>query len=105
MEMSRSVQNVAAFMGKAYGSRQWRGELKKQEIRMHAPVRLEKSQGQLKSADNFFSRLVSRSRQAIESFFNRLNEKTHIQSASKARPKNGLIAFIFARIAVAVVYP
>jgi hypothetical protein len=41
----------------------------------------------------------------IESFFNRLNEKTHIQSASKARSENGLTAFIFAGLAIAAFYP
>jgi hypothetical protein len=80
-------------------------ELEKQGIQIYTPVKLEKGQEYLKSADNFFSHLVSRARQAIESFFNWLNEKTHIQSASKARSEKGLAAFIFARIAVAAVYP
>ena len=55
----------------------------------------------LRSADKLFSELVSKTRQAIESFFNWLNEKTAIQSASKVHSSTGLIAFIFARIALA----
>jgi hypothetical protein len=59
----------------------------------------------LGGAGNFFSQLVSKARQAIESFFNWINEKTHIQPASKVRSASGLIAFIFARLAVAAFYP
>ena len=80
-------------------------ELKKQGIPVFTPVKLEKGQSYLSSADQVFSELVSKTRQAIASFFNWLNEKTHIQSASKVRSTNGLIAFIFARIAVAALYP
>jgi hypothetical protein len=40
-----------------------------------------------------------------ESFFNRFNEKTRIQSASKVHSASGFIAFIFARLAVAALYP
>ncbi|MDR2659890.1 MAG: hypothetical protein LBC27_07895, partial [Spirochaetaceae bacterium] len=65
----------------------------------------EKGQKFLRSADRYFSELVSKARQAIESLFNWLNEKTHIQSASKVRSESGLISFIFARLAVAAVYP
>jgi hypothetical protein len=104
-EMLLSVYNITAFADKAYGSQQWQEELEKQGIRIYTPVKLEKGRQYLKSADHYFSQLVSQARQAIESFFNWLNEKTHIQSASKARSENGLIAFIFARLAVVAVYP
>jgi hypothetical protein len=104
MEMLRSVYNITAFADKTYGSREWHSELEKRGIQMHAPVKLEKGQRYPKSADHFFSRMVSKAGQSTESFFNWLNGKTYIQSASKARSEKGLIAFIFARIAVAAVY-
>jgi hypothetical protein len=66
---------------------------------------LEKGQEYLRSCDKYFSQLVSKAREAIESFFNWLNEKTHIQFASKVRSAKGLISFIFARLAVAAFYP
>jgi hypothetical protein len=99
------VRNITLFADKAYGDRQWYKDLKKQRIQVYTPVKLEKGRKYLGSAGNFFPRLVSKARQATESFFNWLNEKTRIQSASKARSANGLIAFIFARPAVAALYP
>jgi hypothetical protein len=42
---------------------------------------------------------VSAIRQPIEAFFSWLQEKTHIHIASKVRSANGLLAFIFARLA------
>jgi hypothetical protein len=104
-EMLLSVYNITAFADKAYGSGQWQEELEKRGIRMYAPVKLEKGRQYLKCADHYFSQLVPQTRQAIESFFNRLNEKTRIQFASKVRSENGLVAFIFARLAVAAFYP
>jgi hypothetical protein len=77
------VRNIELFADKAYSDEGWHAELKKQGIRVVTPVKLEKGQSYLKSADHLFSELVSKVRQAIESFFNWLNEKT--QSASKVR--------------------
>jgi hypothetical protein len=104
-EMLPFVRNITLFADKAYCDQCWSEELKKQGIRVYTPVKLEKGQKFLGSADRYFSELVSKARQAIESLFNWLNEKTHIQSASKVRSENGLISFIFARLAVAAVYP
>jgi hypothetical protein len=58
----------------------------------------------LRNAARYFLQLVSKTRQAIESLFNWFNEKTHIQSTSKVRSENGLIAFIFARLEVVAIY-
>jgi hypothetical protein len=104
-EMLSFVQNIILIADKAYCDSGWNSELKKQGITVYTPVKLEKGQKFLRSADRYFSELVSKARQAIESFFNWLNEKTHIQSASKVRSENGLISFIFARLAVAAFYP
>jgi hypothetical protein len=99
-------RNIMLFVDKAYRDEQWQTELKeKQGITVYTPVKLKKGQAFLRSCDNYFSQLVSKARQAIESFFNWLNEKTHIQSASKVRSDKGLISFIFARLAVAAFYP
>ncbi len=45
------------------------------------------------------ARMIARVRQAIESFFNALNEATGIQQASKVRSAKGLITHIFGRLA------
>lgn len=103
-EMLPFVHNITLFADKAYCDQRWSKELEKQGVRVYTPVKLEKGQMFLRSADRYFSELVSKARQAIESLFNWLNEKTHIQSASKIRSENGLISFIFARLAVAALY-
>jgi hypothetical protein len=98
------VRNITVFADKAYRDQEWSNELQKQGIKIYTPVKLENGQKFLRSADRYFSELESKARQAIESLFNWLNEKTRIQSASKVWSENGLISFIFARLAVAAVY-
>ena len=74
--------------------------IKKDVLLQNSMVKKKKGQACLDSADSLFSALVSRARQAIESFFNWIQEKTHIQNASKVRSDNGLLSFIFARISM-----
>lgn len=74
--------------------------------RIFTPVKLVKGQCQRlrefdKAADDIFSRWVSRFRQPIESFFNWLQEKTGIQTASKVRSPNGLLVHVFGKLAAA----
>jgi hypothetical protein len=58
---------------------------------VYTPVKRKKERKYLSSADNYFSQLISKARQAIEAFFNRLNEKTRIQAGSKVRSVMGLL--------------
>ena len=104
-EMLQFVSNISLFADKAYANHVWHAALKKKNIDVCTPVKLKEGQKYLRSADHLFSELASKARQTIESFFNWLNEKTNIQSASKVRSTQGLIAFIFARIGTAVLYP
>lgn len=55
-----------------------------------------------KAARALFSQAVSKVRQPIESFFNRLNEKTEIQRASKVRATKGLLVHTFGKLAIAL---
>ncbi|MDR3328467.1 MAG: hypothetical protein LBT04_10270 [Prevotellaceae bacterium] len=50
-----------------------------------------------------FSTAVSKVRQPIESFFNRLIEKSNIQNASKVRSTNGLWLHCLGKIAIACI--
>lgn len=68
---------------------------------LHTPVKKEKGQTFLDSADKLLSSAISSIRQPIESFFNWLEEKTGIQVASKVRSHNGLMVHVFGRIAAA----
>jgi hypothetical protein len=68
---------------------------------LHTPVKKQKGQTLLDSADKLLSSAISSIRQPIESFFNWLEEKTSIQMASKVRSYQGLMVHVFGRIAAA----
>jgi hypothetical protein len=84
-------------------------KLKTQNIRMLTPVRGVRGVPEVikqrdKAYSDLFSTAVSAVRQPIESFFNRLNEKTNIQRASKVRSSAGLMIHTFGKIAIAFIY-
>jgi len=93
------VQNLEVFADKIYADKTWAEALALRNVRVYTPVKKKKGQEFLEAADELFSQAVSRARQAIESFFNWIQQKTHIQFASKVRSVDGLISFIFARLA------
>lgn len=95
----RQWHNIDVFTDKIYSDDKWRAELAQHNVTVSTPIKLKKGQSILDSADKLFSYAVSRTRQAIESFFNWLQEKTKIQCASKIRSTQGLLSFVFARIA------
>ena len=96
------VFGIDVFADKAYINAAWQKTLhEEQQINIITPIKLAKGQKRLGSADSLFSTAVSKVRQPIESFFNWLHELTQIQSACKIRSSNGLISFIFSRIAFA----
>ena len=99
-EWLSDVWNLDIYADKMYANAVWAEELASRGVTMSTPVKLKKGQLFLDSADVYYSAAVSRTRQAIESFFNWINVKTRIQYASKVRSDNGLIAFIFARLSV-----
>jgi hypothetical protein len=99
-EWLSGVCNIDIYADKMYASKPWAEELAERGVNIFTPVKLKKSQVSLDCADKLLSAAISRTRQAIESFFNWVNQKTRIQTASNVRSSNGLIAFIFARLAV-----
>lgn len=94
----QSAQNMTIVGDKAFCDESWRKELKSRGIELFTPIKPAKGQ-QLDAADRLFSSAVSRAKQAIESFFNWIQERTNIQSASRVRSGKGLISFLFARLA------
>ena len=100
--MLTDVYGIDVFADKAYINAQWQAQLHtEQQANIITPVKLAKGQKRLDSADSLFSTAVSRVRQPIESFFNWIQELTHIQDACKVRSASGLISFIFSRVALA----
>ena len=51
---------------------------------------------------DLFNTAVATVRQPIESLFNRVNELTHIQNASKVRSSNGLLLHLHGKLAAAI---
>lgn len=51
---------------------------------------------------DLFNTAVATMRQPIESLFNRINELTHIQNASKVRSSNGLLLHLYGKLAAAI---
>lgn len=66
------------------------------------PVKKQKGQERLDSADCLFSSAVSRIRQPIESLFGWIEEKTGIEYAAKVRSYRGLLVHVFGRLAAAM---
>ena len=94
------VRNIDIYGDKIYNDSDWFEYMRENNnVNISAPVKLKKGQEILECYDNLYNSAVSSIRQPIESFFSWLIEKTHIQTASKVRSTNGLLSFIFARIA------
>jgi len=99
-EMLNDVYGIDLFADKAYIDKQWSEYmLNSNQVDIYTPIKLKKGQKRLDSADSLFSSAVAQIRQPIESFFNWINQKTQIQDASFVRSTNGLLSFIYARIA------
>lgn len=101
-DMLCDVRNIRLFADMALLDNQWRAKmLIENNVEILTPIRRRKGQETLSSADKFLSRAISSIKQAIESLNNWLIEKTNIQRASKVRSAEGLMVFLFARIACA----
>ena len=61
-----------------------------------------KGEQHLDADQKLWNTLVSKARQPIESFFNWLEQKTGIQTASKVRSTKGLFKHVFGRLAAAL---
>jgi len=89
------------FGDKAFGDAALKQQLKEQNTQLFVP--LKKPQGKEQSeSSKYYSRLVSKLRQPIESFFKWLNDKTQIQTASSVRSANGLLLHCFGKLSFAL---
>jgi len=99
-EMLNDVYGIDLFADKAYIDKEWSEYMQKiNQVEIYTPIKLKKGQKNLDSADKLFSSAVAQVRQPIESFFNWINKRTRIQEASLVRSTNGLLSFVYARIA------
>ena len=101
-QMLDDVKNIRVFADMALLDKEWQTQMMTENnVEIITPVKREKGQECLSSADRLFSCAVSSVKQAIESLNNWIIEKTNIQRASKVRSAEGLCVFLFARIACA----
>jgi hypothetical protein len=102
-ELLEGSQNIRVFCDTAYINKAWQEYMPaEQNVEIITPIKRKKGQIALSFADRLYSAAVSSVKQAIESLNNWLIEKTDIQRASKVRSAAGLTAFVFARVACAV---
>jgi hypothetical protein len=99
-EMLFDIHDIDLFADKAFCSKAWKEDLAARGVRLFTPIKLKKGQEKLGAWSKLYSAAVSGARQTIESLFNWIQQKTHIQSASKVRSSNGLFSFVFARLAM-----
>jgi hypothetical protein len=105
------ISDTVIFRNKIYSDFEYFNNDKnqKQHIEMYTPVKAIKRQSEQerqshRAYNDLFSTAVSKVRQPIESFFNRLNEKTTIQRAQKVRSTKGLLLHMMGKIAIAFIY-
>lgn len=100
-EQEISLSGAALFADKAYCDSALKKRLKEQNTELFVPRKKPKGKDQTAS-DKHYSRLVSRFRQPIESFFKWLNDKTQIQRAGLVRSTDGLLLHCFGKLSFAL---
>ena len=101
----RTFSNRIIMGDKIYADAELCKQLRKeQDVELITPIKKKKGQSYIDAADELYSTAVSKIRQPIESFFNWINEMTSIQVANKIRSKRGLLAHVFGKLAVALIY-
>lgn len=100
-ERQIGLPNSALFGDKAFCDAALKKQLAEQNTRLLVPIKKPKGKEQ-KASEKSYSRLVSRFRQPIESFFKWLNDKTQIQTASSVRSANGLLLHCFGKLSFAL---
>ena len=86
---------------KAYCDRQFESRLQAAQTKLLVPKKKPKGKDQ-SAGDKFYSRLISRIRQPIESLFKWLIDKTDIQRASSVRSTDGLLVHCFGKLTFAL---
>lgn len=91
------------FADKIYRDRPWHEEMRARSgLEVITPVKRAKGQQMLHLTERAYSSAVSRARQAIESLFAWLDERTGIAKASQVRSTQGLMVHVFGRLAAAL---
>lgn len=99
-EQQLRLPNTTLIAELAYPEADFRETLREQNTNLYAGQKKPKGKD-LPKFEKYHNRLIAKFRQPIESLFNWINEKTHIQKASKVRSADGLMLHCWGKLAVA----
>jgi hypothetical protein len=99
------TEGIEVFGDKGYIDQDWGYDLQLQWVQLHTPFK-ERSKNQLPLDDGerAWNAMISRRRQQIESLFSQISALTDLQDAHIARSANGLLSFIWARLALLAIF-
>lgn len=100
-EQHLQLPNTTLIADLAYPETQFDQSLRQQNTHLLTGCKKPKGKDLTKFA-KYHNRLIAKFRQPIESLFNWINEKTHIQTASKVRSANALMLHCWGKLAVAL---
>ncbi|MBA3786252.1 MAG: transposase [Acidobacteria bacterium] len=98
-EQHLELPNTTLMADLAYPEPDFRLTLNGQNTLLYTGCKKPKGKD-LTKLEKYHNRLISKFRQPIESLFNWINEKTHIQKASKVRSADGLMLHCWGKLAV-----
>ncbi len=99
-EQLLELPNTTLIADLAYPEVEFELSLAQQNTRLFTGCKKPKGKD-LTKFQKYHNRLISKFRQPIESLFNWINEKTHIQIASKVRSADALMLHCWGKLAVA----
>lgn len=94
-------EQINLFGDKAYADRRFKDCLRARHIRLLTPIKKPKK-GELSKTEKLYNKLISKTRQPIESFFKWLIDKTDIQRASTVRSADGLLIHCLGKLSFAL---
>ena len=98
--MLENAEDIEVFGDKAYIDSEWGCDLQLQWVQLHTPFKeRSKKQLPLDDGERAWNAMVSTHRQQIESLFSQISRLTDIQNASFVRSEQGLLSFIWAKLA------
>ena len=100
----QNAENMEVFADKSYIDSEWGYDLQLNSVELNTPFKeRSKNQPPLDDGERAWNAMITSRRQQIESLFSQISRVTGIQNASFVRSADGLLAFIWARLAVMAV--
>jgi hypothetical protein len=104
-----NIAGIPIYLDKAYADENLEKKIEQHEGQLCTPTK--KKRGECERIRAFdaaqhkqIGTAVAKVRQPVESFFNWMQEKVHIQNASKVRSTNGLLVHLYGKLAALSLY-